>query len=190
MASKLRAAQEDRQQRTELDSKTSETRSAVVGAFFETCFDAFSFLVEEFGFQRGFKKTDSRAGIYRVWYKSNTTGVEVWLEWREQRIYVELFRLVDGRIKQNPIVIGPKSDLNQFNLEDLLAIREPGLTLRSRAPGEPLTVRSVQLFLTQYAAALRQRGSDILRGDFTIFRQLETIVKGRVRTAGIAGICS
>lgn len=153
----------------------------IVNAFFKISAEKFQFLADEFGFQRGAKK--SEGGLYRVLYESETTAVEIGLEWKEQYIYVELFRLIGGRIKKNPIVIQPDSELTVHNLEDLIGIRAPSMMPGREHISKPITVDTLDQVLTHYSRALKEVGGDVLAGDFTVFRELESIVKARISPA-------
>ena len=153
----------------------------IVNAFFKLSVEKFGFLVDEFGFRRGPKK--SQGGLYRVLYESEETAVEIGLEWKEQYVYVELFRLINGRIKENPIVIKPKTELTVHNLEDLIEVRAPKMMLGPEYFGKPITVESLEHVLSHYASALKELGGDVLQGDFTVFHALESIVKARISPA-------
>jgi hypothetical protein len=155
-------------------------------SFFSICLEKFRFLIERFGCKRTAK--GASAGVYTVTYQNSTTAVEIGLEWQEQYVYVELCRLVDGRIKDNPIVIGPESQLTVFNLEDVLEIRNPGLKLSHKHFARRLTVDALDKILSHYARALEESASDILRGDFSLFDKLDRIVKHRATEAAIAEI--
>jgi Uncharacterized protein conserved in bacteria (DUF2188). len=169
-------------------SKEKEMNS-IVDAFFNISIEKFRFLVDQFGF--GNPKKRVGGGLYRVIYQSRSTAVEIGLEWREQYIYVELFRLIDGKIKENPIIIRPESKLNEFNLEDLLAIRAPHYKLSPNYFDKPyklspnyfnksLSLESVQYVLIHYATVLREFAKDVLQGDFSVFSELELVVKRRL----------
>ena len=149
--------------------------SSLKESFFSICLERFQFLIERFDCRRGAKSAS--AGVYRITYQNSTTAVEIGLEWQEQYVYVELCGLVDGRIKDNPIVIGPESQLTVFNLEDVLEIRNPSLKLSPSNFARPLTVDALDKILSHYARALEKCASDILRGDFSLFDELERIVK-------------
>lgn len=151
---------------------------SIVDTFSKVCLEKFHFLVTEFDCKSAVKK--DKAGLYRVRFRNGTTAVEIGLEWREQYIYVEVYRLVDGKMEDNPIVIRPESDLTVFNLDDLIAIRAPGLQLNSQSPGKPLTSHDIDKILTDRALALRDYGRDVLQGDFRVFRKLDRIVKSRM----------
>lgn len=150
----------------------------IVSAFFKISAEKFQFLVHEFGFRRGAKRSES--GLYSVRYESETTAVEIGLEWKEQYVYVELFRLINGRIKQNPIIIRSDSELTMHNLDDFIGIRNPEMTRGSEYVSKPITVDSLNHVLTYYSCALRESGGNVLRGDFAVFRELESIVKARI----------
>ncbi|MEK6300071.1 MAG: hypothetical protein AABO41_05065 [Acidobacteriota bacterium] len=150
-------------------------------SFFSICIERFQFLIKRFECRRGAKR--ATGGVYTLTYQNSTTAVQVGLEWREQYVYVELCRLVDGRIKDNPVVIGPESQLTVFNLEDVLEIRNPELKLSAEHVARRLTVDALRKTLSHYARALEECASDILRGDFTLFDKLEHIVKTRAKEA-------
>lgn len=156
----------------------------IVNAFFKLSSEKIQYLVDEFGFRRGPNR--SEGGLYRVLYESETTAVEIGLEWKEQYVYVELFRLINGKIKENPIVIRPDSEHAVHNLEDLIAIRAPKMTLGAEYFGKPITVESLEYILSHHARALKELGRDALQGDFTVFSELESIVKGRISPAVLA----
>lgn len=156
----------------------------IVNAFFKLSAENFQFLVDELGFRRGAKK--SEGGLYSARYENEKTAVEIGLEWKEQYVYVELFRLINGQIKENPIIIRADSELTVHNLEDLIAIRAPKMTLGTKYFGKLITVESLAHVLSHYARALRELGGDVLEGDFTVFRELESIVKERIPPADLA----
>ena len=153
----------------------------IVNAFLQLSSEQFQYLVDEFGFRRGPKR--SEGGLYRVLYESAKTAVEIGFEWNEQYVYVELFRLINGKIQENPIVIQANSELTVHNLEDLIGIRAPKMMLGPDYFGKPITVASLDHVLSHYARALKELGGDLLQGDFTVFRELEAIVKGRISPA-------
>lgn len=150
---------------------------SIVDTFSRVCLEKFHFLATEFDFSSVVKKESS---LCRVIYRNRTTAVEIGLEWREQYVYVEIYRLVDGKMEENPIVIRPESDLTVFNLEDLIATRAPELHLISQASGKPLTSHDIEKILTDRALALRDYGQEVLQGDFRVFRKLGRIVKARM----------
>jgi hypothetical protein len=87
---------------------------------------------------------------------------------------------VGGKIRENPIVISKKSRLTTFNLEDLLAVTAPGFKIGAEYFVRPLTVESIDHILARYADSLLRFGRDVLTGDFSVFAELDAIVKGRL----------
>jgi len=158
--------------------------NSLADTFYQVCHDKFHFLVTEVACRSVVKK--ERSGVCRVIYRNGTTAVEIGFEWREQYIYVELYRLVDGKMKENPIMIREDSDLTVFNLDDLLAIRAPKLECRSNSPGRPLSNTDIEQILTDRALALHKYGRDVLQGDFRVFRQLERVVKSRMSASQLS----
>jgi hypothetical protein len=152
---------------------------SIVDTFSHVSLEKFNFLVTEFAYKSVVKKKGT-ASVSRVIFRNATTAVEIGLEWREQYVYVEVYRLVDGKMEENPIVIHPESELTAFNLEDLVAVRAQGLQLISQSPGTPLTRHDIEKILNDRAVALRKYGRDVLQGDFRVFRKLERIVKSRL----------
>ena len=153
----------------------------IVNAFFQLSSERLQYLVDEFGFRRGPKRPEG--GLYRVLYEGEKAAVEIGLEWKEQYVYVELFRLINGKIQENPIIIQPNSELTVHNLEDLIGIRAPGMMLGPEYFSKRLTVDSLDHVLTYYSRALRELGGDVLQGDFAVFCELESIVKARISPA-------
>ncbi len=96
---------------------------------------------------------------------------------------MDLYRLINGVIKENPIIVRPDSELRVYNLEDLIAVRAPKMTLGQEYFGRPITVDSLDYVLHHYALALKELGGDVLQGDFKVFRELESIVKARISPA-------
>lgn len=141
--------------------------------FLELCRKHFGFLSEEFGFREAKKESSSWGHV--LYLKNETTAVRISLEWEYPGVFVHLYRLVDGKIVENPIIIQQEDELMNYSLDDLLSIRAPGLEL-SPIFGQPDEIEGK---LKSYAAAVRDCAADVLEGDFTIFEELDKIVKHR-----------
>lgn len=138
----------------------------------------FEFLIKKYGFR--IKSTQSDNQTYRVVYQNKTTAVKIFFEVRDQWIILSLFRLIDGKIKEAPIIICRDSELNEFYLENLLILRDPETddALEKLYSGK---VRNFKKVLQLLASGLKKNAEDILKGDFTIFPELEKIVKSRIK---------
>jgi hypothetical protein len=85
------------------------------------------------------------------------------LEWRDQYIYLELCKLIDGNLISNPIIIRVNDDITCVNFEDILQILSPN-SLPISNPQKALTEVSVKEILAAYANALKDRANGVLRG--------------------------
>lgn len=150
--------------------------------FFELCLKNFIFLIDDYDFKIKQKKSDG--GIDKIIYQNITTAIEIRFEWKEWDIFVELYRLTNGKITEDPIVIEQNSKLNSFYLDTLLEIRAPKLKIieyYNYKKKTSLDDSDVKDLIKKYASALSKYGKDILQGDFSIFKQLEKIVKKRAQ---------
>jgi hypothetical protein len=118
-----------------------------------------------------------------VIYTNETTAVQISLELRDGGIFVEIMKLVDGKIPPKEIFINSNTQLNRFDFEDFLAIRNPSLSIErpdlNKLIFEPGWEKIMTRIVRQFATELRKHASDVLKGDFRIFSNLEKIVKAR-----------
>jgi len=133
----------------------------------------FEFLVAEFGCKKRANKTDG--GVYRLRYENKTTNVAIRLDWREQYLSVLL-----GRRDREP-PRRPENELIAFDLEDLLKLRTGRHAIDLSRFGKVLTHTDINEMTSAYARALRDHAADILQGDFTLFPELEKIVRKRMQ---------
>ena len=153
----------------------------IIDEFFEIGEKEFRFLVDEFGFKKKANKTDVE--VYRLRYESKTTNVEIGFEWRDQYIYVLLGRRDRKKPERMP---RPEDDLLAFGLEDLLKLRTGKYAIDEDRFGKALTRKDVRDILSIYARGLREHGVDVLQGDFSIFPELEKIVRKRMKDHALA----
>jgi hypothetical protein len=151
----------------------------IIDEFFELGEKEFKFLVDEFGFKKKANKTD--AGVYRLRYKTETTEIEIGLEWRDQYIYVLLGRRDRKKPQEKGRLPRPEDELVAFNLEDLLKLRSRKYAIDDDRFGKELRRKDIKEILSTYARGLREHAADVLRGDFTIFPELEKIVRKRMK---------
>jgi len=146
--------------------------------FFETCKEKFEYLINEFNFSVVSTRKDG--GMYEIVFQNNTTAVIVNWERQENRIYTEVYRLVNGNLIPDPAIISPNIELNGYYLDDLLSTRCSGFS-PTRFPVDDTGI--VQI-ISNYATLLHQHAADVLNGDFKIFNELEKIVKSRIASNG------
>jgi hypothetical protein len=149
--------------------------------FINNCKEIFKFLINEYEFKLAGTHIEN---LYlEVVFKNKTTAIAIRLEERDGGITVELIKLINGDIPSGSIFIFSDTKLNLFDLEILLAIRDasqkiehPNLDDLVFKPGWEKVMRRV---LKQFARAVKQYADDVLRGDFSVFPELEKIVKSR-----------
>jgi len=131
---------------------------------------AFRFLIDEFQCRLTSKKSDAWGA--ELTYQNDTTAVNVRYEPREQFVFVLLCRLINGKM--------PAYDsFDSFGLSDLLTLRAPELKIRKRSAPERFTENDLRHMVITFARGVRGHATDILHGDFSIFPELEKIVKRR-----------
>jgi hypothetical protein len=133
--------------------------------FTQKCLMRFEYL-STYGFELADITRDSYGS--EVTYKNRTTGVKVSFEVRENEIFVYLIRLIDGEI---PDYLDAPS--RWFYLGNLVKLRSPTTNVPRKEGGDWFTPDDVDRFLTVYAELLKEYGEDVLRGDFSVFYELE-----------------
>jgi hypothetical protein len=151
----------------------------VLDEFLETGEKEFQFLVDEFGCKKKANKTDVE--VYRLPYENTTTKVEIGFDWREQYLYVLLGRRDREKLKAKGRMPRPEDEIIAFNLEDLLQLRTGKYAIDQDRFGKALTRKDIKDILSTYARALREHAADVLQGDFSIFPELEKIVRKRMK---------
>ena len=100
-------------------------------------------------------------GSYETFFQNRTTGISIQFEIIERLPTVHLHRLSTVANERNIFALGL-----------LLLVRAPGLNPLKDEVGLPLS-KDVETLLMEYALALKVTGEDILRGDFSVFPDLE-----------------
>lgn len=145
--------------------------------FTKTVKEIFSFLQSDFECS-----VSTIEDVYqtKVVYQNETTATIISFEPRESHVFVLLSRLIDGNIPPYPIFIKAETALNMFYLDDLINLRSPSWKIQQ---SDNITEQNLERILTEYAKALKTYGQDVLNGDFTVFSDLEEIVKKRALQA-------
>jgi hypothetical protein len=139
--------------------------SQIDSVFVKLCREQFQFLVDAFDFRR---MAASRAGIGTVIYTNSTTGVKLSYDRRDGYIGVDLIRLVNGKVP----AYGERRDTRP--LWTAVRLRAPGIETKVFSIGV-LTEARIAAELAAIAAAVRNYAADILRGDFSVFPELERV---------------
>ncbi len=129
----------------------------------------------------GLKVTQRSAsrGYAEVSYANDTTGLNVAVDWFEFRPFVHVHQRRSGDTAT--ALAGYEGSMLSFDADDLLQLREA-----SPSPvGKMISTRddvAAGRLLAQYADALCRYAADVMRGDFTVFPELERRVEARAAT--------
>jgi hypothetical protein len=167
-----------------------EREMDMVGEVFDLIEGSFGFLESELGLrlERALRRRRP-AYLTRIElvYANRTTGVVVEWEPRDLYVFVMLCRLVGGQYRRNIRNIGPDTELNCFELNDLVQVREPSDVIRGPGWGLdwPSPPGGLKGIIAGQARNLRRYSRPIIDGDFSVFPELDRIVKARAKDADI-----
>lgn len=116
----------------------------------------------------------------RIVYQNATTAVEIVYSVEFECVEVLLVRLVDGKRPPYPVFISEQPLLHHFMLDSLLELRAPQ-SVRAIKLHVSLDPAEVDVQLSSWAEALRQHGTDVLQGDFSVFDVLEANIREHAR---------
>lgn len=142
--------------------------------------EAFRFLEDDYEFKL-MQTTRDRYTLVML-YQNTTTGIQVEFEPREDKIWLMLYRLVNGQLPKYKNVLDIDSDMtNRFDLDTLIEFKAPWFLAARKAQRTALSEYNMQSSLVETATALRQYGEDILNGNFTDFADLGRLKQERLR---------
>ena len=115
-----------------------------------------------------------------VTYQNSTTAIKIACSEEFDRLETDIIRLVEGARPPTVVFVSETPKLHKFGLGNLLMIRAPELWSELKEQkGQSDTAIATQL--QSQAKALREFGSDILRGDFSSFDEMEARVRAIAR---------
>jgi hypothetical protein len=142
----------------------------------------FKFLESKFEFKL-YKSKEEDWG-YKIIYLNKTTGVKITYEYRESYLFIMLYRLVDGKIVENPRNINEETTLFGYALDDIIKLHNPSALIGSTYKYSNDSKchdkeNGMSYYISDYARNLEKYAKDVLTGDFTIFPSLDKLVKER-----------
>lgn len=149
--------------------------SEVGNKFLELCKTKFQYLLEEDGFSLRSSRKES-GNIYKVVYQNKTTSVHINWEFRDNLIYIHIYRLINGNLLRYPTIITKDTKINSFDFENLLSVRRPQAIIDAT----PKNIEDVDRILATYSRLLRSVGSDVLKGDFSVLPDIEKFIKDKL----------
>lgn len=149
----------------------------------QLCRISFKFLSDEFGFDPVESRSGSSSEEYAL--KNRTTGVRITADFREFYVFVAVCRLQDGDFPDSPGEICPDTVLHCYDLDDLVALRAPHNQLPPLGSGTQFGEALINGMILRQAENLRVCAADVLTGDFTVFDELDRVVKARAKEAAL-----
>jgi hypothetical protein len=140
---------------------------------------SFGFLESELGLrlERDIKKRQR----FELVYVNDVAGVDITYEPRDLYVHVMLCRLTDGKFERDPRFFTAETELKCFDLNDLVQLSNPADMVRGYELYAPSPPGGVEGIIKDQAENLRRYGGGILAGDFSVFPDLDRIVKARAR---------
>ena len=115
-----------------------------------------------------------------ITYQNSTTAIKVACSEEFDRLVTDLIRLVHGARPPTVVFVSESPKLHKFGLGNLLMIRAPELWSELKEQ-KGQSDDAIETQLRSQAKALREFGSDILRGDFSSFVEMEARVRAIAR---------
>ena len=151
--------------------------------FTQICKRYFNFLENDYGFYVEDQRADT--WVYEIIFKNNFVAVTLTFELRDFYLFVKLSKLRAGELPPKPGEIRPETLLESFDLDDIVTIRSK----ESLIPPYQLNTKFDEVLLEdivkRQGANLKLFAADILEGDFSLFSELDKIVKNRAKQAAI-----
>jgi hypothetical protein len=161
----------------------SEKRAAT---FFRIVEENLAPVLDEYGLRRTSVEDGGGYTYHIIVFQNDHAGLKVTFEWRDKYLAVQLCRLVDGKVLRDDELL---SEWTCFHVEDLLTVKAPdydqnSLLLPEEGKTDEAIMDEIGQSLEKYVEAIRRSGGDVLRGDFSVFPQLDKIAKQRARERG------
>jgi hypothetical protein len=143
--------------------------------------EVFGFLLDEFNFRIILSKSDNFG--YYMTVLNPTTGIELEYEIRECFVNIVLYKLIDQKlVKRTNSAIIDGTPITGFSFDWILALRNPEVEILPTYKYEEYSIFhdkeiGFKAYLSMIAQKLKEYASDILKGDFSIFPELDVMVK-------------
>jgi hypothetical protein len=160
--------------------KKQEQNERRASTFFRIVEEKLRPILDAYGLGRTSVEDPGGYTYYTIVFQNEQAGLRVYFEWRDKYLAVQLCRLVDGKVDSYAELLD--SEWSCFSVEHLLAVYVPeydlsSLWLPEEWKTEEVTMDEIAQSLQKYADAIRLHGGDILRGDFSVFPQLDKVAK-------------
>ena len=143
--------------------------------------ETFGFLLTDYNFCKTLSKQEEWG--YHFIATNSTTGIEIEYEFREAYIQIYVYKLVDGKIVKNVSnAIKNNKPIMGFGLGWIIESVNPADRIKPAYEyGKESSFYDNENGLKNYAdfvaSKLKRYANDILRGDFSLFGDLDALVK-------------
>ncbi len=146
--------------------------------------ELFNFLIADYSFKLAECREEEWG--YNLIYMNNTTGVKIVYEFREAYIFIMLYKLVDGKLIENPRSIKDDTVLYGYGLDDIVNLKNAKDSMKPTYEyGDESEYydkeNGMTLYVLKFADNLRKYANEVLNGNFDIFMKVDKIVKERAR---------
>jgi len=146
------------------------------------CTDAFRFL-DEYKLRFIFERAEPWG--YEIRYANKFVGIIVISELRDFYPYVQIAKLRSGEFPPKEGKIRLETILHSFDLDDLVGIRSKESLIPPLERKESFNAQLMESQLRHQARNLQQFAGDALSADFSVFSNLDKLVKNRAREAAM-----
>ena len=149
--------------------------------YLEVCNSRFLFLSSDYGLDQVCEKNEDWG--FAMVYKNQMVGVNLTFELRDFYLFVKVVRLLGGNFPSSPGEIQPNTILDSFDLDDIVGLRSSDSLIPPYKGSTSFNLSFFDQIVSTQAENLRVFASDLLGGDFSIFAELDRVVKERAREA-------
>ena len=143
--------------------------------------DEFAFLRDDYDYESVAEEDGSNGGFVSFLNPGVGVGVKLQYEFASDFVFVFVYRLIDGQMRDNSLPITDDSEINCFDFNDYLAKDQ------KMRPAYEYGENSIYYdpqngllnFVKEFADRLRSHGDSILRGDLSTLPAMEKIIKKR-----------
>ena len=141
----------------------------------------FAFLGREYGCQVVSGRMVPPVSEGSIVCRHSTSGVRVTYNYSAAGVYGDIGRLTDGVLAESPWISRPSTNLPVYNLDDLIRIKAPSLSiggdvrLGALMYKDPIEV--LDALLTIYAEALRVCAVGVPEGDSAVFAEVDPVAR-------------
>lgn len=154
-----------------------------MSGFTQIARDLFSFIETEYGYDL-LECEDNNVCSYLIYTNTEVgVGLKLLYEFSSAFVFVLIYRLVDGELRENIFPIDEKTEINCFDFNDTLEHNKkmrPAFDYSEESKYFDSS-NGLRYYTEEFAERLRLFGEKILIGDLSILPKVEKIIKDRAK---------